>query len=148
MSLTSPGLSPNPSAKSAMIQPLLTILCTVSSPPHADPQLIRDNLLFCGCTACRILVPQPGIKSRPLAVKMWSPIHWTTMEFPIWGILFSSSKHTCYQTHMLLSFLSNYCDSCGDSPYFDNPGGSPQCPPSSTYTNCVLLRNILHSDSS
>ena len=32
--------------------------------------------------ACRILVPQPGIEPRPLAVKAWSPNHWTAREFP------------------------------------------------------------------
>ena len=32
--------------------------------------------------ACGILVPQPGIKSRVLAVKEWSPNHWTAREFP------------------------------------------------------------------
>ena len=29
------------------------------------------------CVACGILVPQPGIKPRPLAVKVQSPNHWT-----------------------------------------------------------------------
>ena len=29
------------------------------------------------CTACRILVPQPGIEPGPSAVKVWSPNHWT-----------------------------------------------------------------------
>ena len=32
--------------------------------------------------ACGILVPQPGIESRPWALKVWSPSHWTTREFP------------------------------------------------------------------
>ena len=31
-----------------------------------------------------ILVPQPGVKPRPPAVKAWSPNHWTTREFPIY----------------------------------------------------------------
>ena len=31
---------------------------------------------------CRILVPQPGIEPTPLAVKAWSPNHWTAREFP------------------------------------------------------------------
>ena len=34
------------------------------------------------CTACRILVPRPGIEPRPTAVKVLSPNHWTTREFP------------------------------------------------------------------
>ena len=29
-------------------------------------------------TACRILVPQPGIEPTPLAVRVQSPNHWTT----------------------------------------------------------------------
>ena len=31
--------------------------------------------------ACGILVPRPGIESKPLAVKAPSPNHWTTREF-------------------------------------------------------------------
>ena len=34
------------------------------------------------CAACGILVPQPGIAPRPLAVKAQSSNHWTTREFP------------------------------------------------------------------
>ena len=34
------------------------------------------------CTAYRILVPQPGIELVPLVVKLQSPNHWTTREFP------------------------------------------------------------------
>ena len=37
-------------------------------------------------TACGILVPQQGIKSRPLAVEARSPNHWATKEVP-WTIL-------------------------------------------------------------
>ena len=32
--------------------------------------------------ACRILVPQPGIKPESSAVRLWSPRHWTIREFP------------------------------------------------------------------
>ena len=32
--------------------------------------------------ACGILVPQPGIESRPLAVNERSPNHWPAREFP------------------------------------------------------------------
>ena len=31
-------------------------------------------------TACRILVPQPGIKPAPPALEAWSLNHWTTRE--------------------------------------------------------------------
>ena len=33
-------------------------------------------------SACGILVPWPGIELAPLAVKPWSPNHWTVREFP------------------------------------------------------------------
>lgn len=32
-------------------------------------------------TACRTLVPKPGTELAPLAVKVWNPNHWSTMEF-------------------------------------------------------------------
>ena len=34
------------------------------------------------CVACGILVPQPGIEPVPSAVKVLSPNHWTSREFP------------------------------------------------------------------
>ena len=34
------------------------------------------------CAACGILVPQPGAKPTPSAVKAWSPNHWTAREAP------------------------------------------------------------------
>ena len=52
--------------------------------------------------ACGILVPQPGIEPRPLAVEAQSPNHWTAGEVPLVSLLiclfFSTSK--------LLSFSS------------------------------------------
>ena len=39
-------------------------------------------------TACRILVPWPGVEPSPLAVKVQSPNHWTTRELP-WHLLLS-----------------------------------------------------------
>ena len=39
--------------------------------------------------ACGILVPQPGIEPRPLAVKEQSPNHWTTREVLFFKIFFS-----------------------------------------------------------
>ena len=51
--------------------------------------LLEDNigsmffvLFFPHCVVCGILVPRPGIKLKPLAVKAWSPNHWTAREFP------------------------------------------------------------------
>ena len=32
---------------------------------------------------CGILFPHSGIKLAPLAVKAWSPNHWTAEKFPI-----------------------------------------------------------------
>ena len=47
------------------------------------------TIFYSGCTifwlyhaTCGILVPQPGIKPGPLAVRALSPNHWTTREFP------------------------------------------------------------------
>ena len=39
------------------------------------------------CMASGILVPRPGIKPTPSAVKVWSPNHWTTRESPLASIL-------------------------------------------------------------
>ena len=39
-------------------------------------------------SGCRILVPQPGIKPAPLAVKAWHPNHWTAKEFPRYCSIF------------------------------------------------------------
>ena len=36
--------------------------------------------------------PQPGIEPRPLAVKAWSPNHWTTREFPVDFVYASSTQ--------------------------------------------------------
>ena len=36
-----------------------------------------------------ILVPQPGIEPRPLAVTAQIPTHWTTREFPLPPLLSS-----------------------------------------------------------
>ena len=49
--------------------------------------VFHNNLLFnffflIRCVACRILVPQPGIKPEPPAVEVLSPNHWTSREFP------------------------------------------------------------------
>ena len=41
--------------------------------------------------ACGILVPPPGTKHRPSAVRVQSPNHWTTREFPKLIFLFSFS---------------------------------------------------------
>ena len=43
--------------------------------------------------ACGILVPQPGIEPRPLAVKVKSPNHWTAREFPQLGNLIPCARN-------------------------------------------------------
>ena len=51
--------------------------------------LFPPPFFFRSChVACRILVPQPGIKPRPLEMKVWSPNHCPAREYP--GKLFSS----------------------------------------------------------
>ena len=50
--------------------------------------LVRFFFFFLLChSACRILIPQPRIKPRPLAVKALSRNHWTAKEVPQWSIL-------------------------------------------------------------
>ena len=43
--------------------------------PPCTPKALR-------CTACGILFAWTGIEFRPLSVKVQSPNHWTTREFP------------------------------------------------------------------
>ena len=51
--------------------------------------------------ACGILAPWPGIELEPMAVKAWSPNHWTTREFP---------KVFLFKTLLLFVLLkSNLC---------------------------------------
>ena len=51
------------------------------------------------CTACGILVPQPGIEPWPLAMRVMSPNHWTAREFPnlsVWlqrGVEYKCRQH-------------------------------------------------------
>ena len=63
------------------------------SPKTCDmPSPCRPHFCVCVCVcvcvggtvplACGALVPQPGIKLRPLAMKAQSPNHWSTREFP------------------------------------------------------------------
>ena len=40
--------------------------------------------------ACGIIIPQPGIEPGPLAVKVWSPNHWTARECPSWTLFIHS----------------------------------------------------------
>jgi hypothetical protein len=47
------------------------------------------------CSACGLLVPQPGIEPRPSAVRVLSPNHWITREFLVF-------KNLLYIIHMIL----------------------------------------------
>ena len=46
----------------------------------AEKDFFKTSFWLCHA-ACVILVPQPGIEPRPLAVKVWSPDHRTAKEF-------------------------------------------------------------------
>ena len=57
---------------------------------QATEHTFSDNLhslylcMYWQCqAACGILVPQPGMEPRPMAVKAGSPNHWTAREFPL-----------------------------------------------------------------
>ena len=41
------------------------------------------SFFFWPCEACGILVPQPGIEPRLLALEAQSPNHWTAREVPV-----------------------------------------------------------------
>ena len=50
--------------------------------------LMMTVLFFWPCRmACGILVPRPGIEPGPLAVRVWSPNHWTARGFSMMTIL-------------------------------------------------------------
>ena len=52
--------------------------------------------------ACEILVPWSGVKPAPSAMKVQSPNHWTTGEFPTLGVSASlSAKGSCWTRWIL-----------------------------------------------
>lgn len=53
-------------------------ICVYTRTPHT--QRHTYTYIF-GHTACVILVPQAGFKSKSLAVRAWDPTHWTAREF-------------------------------------------------------------------
>ena len=81
---------------------LLTITPLLSSTPSGStfyPECLVEALtfflflfIFFGCLACGIQVTRPDIEPELLAVKAWSPNHWTTREFPI-SVLFYFTSH-------------------------------------------------------
>ena len=56
--------------------------------------------------ACEILFPWPGIKPIPLAVKAWSPNHWTGREFPLWNVIIR--KHRASMTIFVTGWNPNF----------------------------------------
>ena len=58
---------------------------------HLRDAKIMQQLLFfffwSGCVACRILVPQPGIKPGHLALEAQNLYHWTTREVSMLKLL-------------------------------------------------------------
>ena len=54
--------------------------------------------------ACKILVPQKGIKPAPPAVEAWSVNHWTTREVPEMAPLI-----VCFRLFPLLNMVTTTC---------------------------------------
>ena len=74
---------------------------------------------FFGCAACGILAPWSRDRKRALAVKVPSPNHWTTREFPrmsfillkrLWQIDqgMGKSNLSCYRRDFLLQHTSEF----------------------------------------
>ena len=88
--LPTPTLIPTPVF---MWPPGSTLSCVLL--PHW--LLFRSFSLYCSfffffssnCSSCGILVPQPGIRSAPCALDMWSLYCWTTREVPVLFLLIS-----------------------------------------------------------
>ena len=59
--------------------------------------------------ACEILFPWPGIKPIPLAMKAWSPNHWTGREFLLWNVIIR--KHRASMTVFVTGWNPNF-DNC------------------------------------
>ena len=54
--------------------------------------------------ACRILVPQPGSESAPLALEAWSVSHWTIRKVPpLLSYCFSFRKYHLLRLHSQIS---------------------------------------------
>ena len=49
---------------------------------NSPPLSLSLSFFFFGCMACGMLVPWPGIKPVPTAMKAWSPNHWTIRKAP------------------------------------------------------------------
>ena len=72
----------------SLISIILTDLSTVNFQVQGQFPFYFFSLSFflfflACCTACGSLVPQLGVEPTSLAVKVWSPNHWTIREFPV-----------------------------------------------------------------
>ena len=70
-------------------------------------------VFFC-YMACGILVPQPGIEPRPLAVKAQNLNHWTIREFPMdlyYVVAKCEGRESVVESYDQASVLHPACDS-------------------------------------
>ena len=56
--------------------------------------------------ACRILVPQTGMKPQPAEVTAWSPKHWSVREFPFYLFYYSHPSGCEVVSHGVLICIS------------------------------------------
>ena len=86
-----------------LIFSLIKLLDHYNNPGNAINNIIFQRITFffsfwpC-CMACGILVPQPGIECRPLAMRAWNPNHWTAREF-LGSCLLRCDLHKINCTH-------------------------------------------------
>ena len=86
-----------------LILSLIKLLDDYNNPGNAINNNIFQRITFfvsfwpC-CMACGILVPQPGIQCRPLAMRAWNPNHWTAREF-LGSCLLRCDLHKINCTH-------------------------------------------------
>ena len=67
------------------------------------------------CTACRILVPQPGIKPTPPAVEGQSLNHWISREVPPLFFLYLHFPQVCF-IYMFMCLMFGWSAYVGDVP--------------------------------
>lgn len=66
----------------SLLETFLPILRTHGQIPLIFVKMWRHLFIYFGLTACEILVPQPGIKSMPPALAVWSLNNRTAREVP------------------------------------------------------------------
>ena len=92
---------------SHQVRPTLRWSKLSSTSGIVDYQGISQLFFVCSLPhhmACGILVSQSGIEPAPLAVKAWSPNHWTTREFPVDMFL---NHHRCPLAKELLWWMTH-----------------------------------------